>query len=314
MRDQLLFAPFWVDVDIRREGNIWYGFHKTNNVTDIADDLVHQLSPAHSDFKTQAAFIATWENVPNFPDGSPSFHDEKSSLRNMFQAAIITDFSDTFLMYCYSDIEFSGRQQSAEVGYSAGDGSEFVNHRGSLTEDVLQVSQFKTGNFTGLLFFHLTDTGLAQNNAAMQCRNWYCNDRDRFGDQPQWTDSLDPCPWTLSHAEIDFRYLPVLRSRRRGRCFIQDFPLSVSIGGELLTPETECCYRFQDGALNLGPPFGGSASPYHRFSSNFMDRELHDQLTVQPFNWCCLESHNCHLYFERRPSSSSSSYLPPQLG
>jgi fibulin 1/2 len=316
VRDQLLFAPFWVDVDIRQEGNVWYGFHKPSNVTKMADDLIHQLSSEHSDFKTELIFVATWEKVPNYPDGSPDgsppFHDERSSFRNTFQATIITDFRNTFLVYCYSDIEFTGREKSAEVGYSAGDGREFINHKGSLTEDIIRVSQFMTGNFTGLLFFHLTDT--AQNDAALQCQSWYCDDKERFGDQQQWIDFLAPCPWTLSHAEADFRYLPVHSLRKNESCLIKVFPLSVSVGSELLTPETECCYTVGVGSLSLSPSLGGSASPYHRFSRNFLDQRLHDQLTVQPFKWCCLESNNCHLYFERRPSIPSSFYLPPKLG
>ena len=250
--------------------------------------------------------------MPNFPDGSSFFQDEKSLLKNTFQATIITDFKYTFLTYCYFDIEFSGRQLSAVVGYSAGDGRQFFNQPGSLSEDIVHVSQVKTDNFTGLLFFDLTSTEVAQ--AELLCRDWYCNDRDRFGDQPQWPDSLVPCPWTLSYADIDFRYTPVLSSSDRGKCFIQTFPFTYSDGDELLTPETECCYDLQFGVLNLGSPLGGSSSPYHRFSPSARDHELQDQLTVQPFNWCCLESNNCHLYFERRPSRSSSSYSPPHWG
>jgi fibulin 1/2 len=312
LTDRLLLAPFWVDVDIRKEGHVWYGLHgnnldNNNNITNRASDLIHQLRPQHSDFRAQAVYVATWEKVPNFPDGSTDSQDENSILKNTFQAAVITDFENTFLTYCYIDIEYSGRQQSAVVGYSAGDGRQFLNQPGSLSEDIVSVSQVSTGNFTGMLFFDLTPVKMRQ--AELLCRDWYCSDRRRFGDQPQWPDSLIPCPWTLSYADIDFRYTPVQSSRGHDKCFIQTFPLSNS---ELLTPETECCYEPQLGFLNLGSPFGGSSSPYHRFSPR--DQELHDQLTVQPFKWCCLESNNCHLYFERRPSRSSSSYLPPHWG
>ena len=298
-----------MDIDIRQEGYIWHGSHERgagSNITDKADDLVHQLSPKHSDFKTQTVYVATWEDVPNYPDGSGSFNDEKSSLRNTFQAALITDFNNTFLMYCYIDIEFSGRYQSAVVGYSAGDGKQFYNHSGSSTEYILQVSQFKTGNFTGLLFFPLTSTESVQSKADMLCQDWYCQDRDHFGVRPQWPNSLVPCPWTEFHASFDFRYIPrSITKERGGACYSQIFPFPFfdSISGESLTLETECCYRF--GWLRFGSPFGGSSSPYHQFSQT----ELYYKLTAQPYNWCCLESNNCHLYFERRPSRSTLFYF-----
>ena len=307
MRDQVLFAPFWVDVDIRREGYIWFGSHEENdndNVTNRADELVHQLSPQHSDFKAQAVYVATWEDVPNYPDGSFSFSDEKSSLRNTFQAALITDFKQTFLTYCYFDIEFSGRQQSAVVGFSAGDGQQFFNYPVSLTEDIRLVSQEKKDDFTGLLFFHLTPTEVAQSKADMQCRDWYCFDREQFGVIPQWPNSLVPCPWTLSHAIRDTRYTKVYT--KPVQCFIQtsvDFEI---VDGKFFTPETECCYHDPFEWLIRVPPFGGSSSPYHRSSHP----ELYYQLTAQPYDWCCLESNNCNLYVERRPIQSSRFYRP----
>ena len=312
MRDQLLFAPFWVDVDIRREGNVWYGSHASDNVTTRADDLVHQSSPQHWDFKSQAVYVATWEDVPNYPDGSFFFSDEKSSLRNTFQVALITDFKNTFLAYCYSDIGFTGRQQSAVVGYSAGDGRQFFNQPGSLTDDIREVSQVERGDCRGLLFFHLTPTGLLQSNAGIQCRDWYCDDQDQFGVTPQWLSSLVPCPWTWFHAFFDPRYILVSFTSEHGLCFIQASVFFDFVDGKLLTPETECCYQFV--WFNPVPPFGGSSSPYHRFSPILYHRELYDQLTAQPYIWCCLESSNCDLYFERRPIQSTHSYRPLLLG
>jgi fibulin 1/2 len=307
-KNQIVFAPYWVNIDTRQEGYIWYGSHDKddeNNVTIKADDLVHQLSPDHSDFKTEAVYVATWENVPNFPDGNGIVNDEKSSLRNTFQAAVITDFHDTFLMYCYMDIKFTGRYGNAVVGYSAGNNEQVYNHDGSLTEDILQVGQFKTGNFTGLLFFPLTATESAQTNADILCHEWYCQDQDQFGVRPRWEDFSFPCPWTGRHAAVDFRYISSQFSNNR-QCYAQSFPTSVvdSVSGELLTVETECCYR--GGVLNLGSPFGGGSSPYHRL----LQTDLYSRLTAQPYTWCCIESDNCHLYFERRPSRSSQSYFP----
>ena len=305
--NRLLFAPFWVDVDIRREGRIWYGSHlkERTSVTRLTDELIHELSPEHSDFTSEAVFVVTWESVPNYPDGSIFFNDEKSDLRNTFQAAIITNFTNTFMTYSYIDIQFSGRR-NAVVGYTAGDGKSFFNQPGSQTDDIGKIDEVKTGNYTGLLFFHLTSIMAENSEADFLCRNWYYEDKKRFGDIERLQFSFTPCPWTSLHAARDRRYKEVRSDK--GECYIGLFPRQVFLGGEVLRVETECCY--QSRSLNLGSPFGGSISPYHRLSS----ADEYIKLTALPYDWCCRQSSNCHLYFERRPSRSSWFYWPPGWG
>ena len=310
LADRLIFAPFWVDVDSRTEGNIWYGSHheSDNNVTKRADELVHELYSEHSAFKSKVVYVATWEDVPNYPDGSPSYDDEYSGLRNTFQAALITDYFNTFLLYSYIDVQFSGRQ-SAVVGYTAGDGRQYFNQPGAQTDAINNVDQVKTGNYTGLLLFHLTSATVV---AEMQCHEWYCEDKNRFGNTADWPFIFLPCPWTLSHAARDRRYRQVSSLSIKGECYIQQFPSFLFIGNNILLAETECCYHSQ--WLNVGSPFGGSASPYHRLSPFTDDKLFHSLLTVEPYDWCCLQSSNCHLYYERRPSIPSWFYWPPGWG
>ncbi|XP_062500690.1 mucin-like protein [Corticium candelabrum] len=208
-RDRFLLAPFWVDVDIRRQGHVWYGSHRKNNDGDVtykADKLVHELSPNNSDFMSEVVYVATWENVQNYPDGL-WYTDEYSGLINTFQAVLITDFINTFMIYNYIDIQFSGRD-SALVGYTTGDGVQFFNQPGSLTNAIRNVSQVKTGNYTGMLFFHLASASIVQATADSQCQKWYCEDKThRFRDPSLWSSLLAPCPWTASHAAMDSRYI-----------------------------------------------------------------------------------------------------------
>ena len=256
---------------------------------------------------SEVVYVATWENVQNYPDGL-WYTDEYSGLINTFQAVLITDFINTFMIYNYIDIQFSGRD-SALVGYTTGDGVQFFNQPGSLTNAIRNVSQVKTGNYTGMLFFHLASASIVQATADSQCQKWYCEDKThRFRDPSLWSSLLAPCPWTASHAAMDSRYIQVSSSSDKGICYIQAFPYREYINDMTITPETVCCYENETGLIKLGSPNGGSCSPYHRFSPVSHHQEYRFMWTVQPFIWCCIQSNNCHLYFERRPSRSTDSY------
>lgn len=309
LKNRLLFAPFWANIDTRRDGKIWYHFHlKADNVTQMADAIVHNISSKHSEFVSSIVAIATWENVPNYPDESSTYSDHLSGLRNTFQTVIISDGTNTFVLYIYIDINWSGRWGfSAVGGYTTGDGIEHFNVPGSGTEAMADIDQLRNTNFTGLWFSHVIRTPKKTDMADFNCRQWYCEDRQRFGIPPAWLIiDLPHCPSSLSQASLDNWFTSTSHSSR-GFCFSQLNPYYMVVHGYFLSAEVECCYN-EEGWLN---PLG-SASPYHQFVRQH--QPLRYLYTDQPYDWCCVQTDLCLLYRSRRPSVSSSGYRPPFWG
>ena len=72
-------APFFSDVDIRRDGNVFYNVYtnKDSSFTERATEDVWLFSGDDS-FTAEWVLVATWDRVPNYPDGSLFFSDEFS--------------------------------------------------------------------------------------------------------------------------------------------------------------------------------------------------------------------------------------------
>ena len=140
------------------------------------------------------------------------------------------------------------------------------------------------------------------------CRQWYSEDEGTFGNLSQWISFLVPCPWTLLHAELDFRFMRVSSSIESGECYIQRFQFQIAIGERVVTPETECCYASK--YLHSGVLI--RARVYLRYLFNFPYSPF--QLRVQPYDWCCRQPHSCLPYLDVQVNSLLSCYWPPRLG
>ena len=140
------------------------------------------------------------------------------------------------------------------------------------------------------------------------CRQWYPEDGGTFGNLSQWISFIVPCPWTLLHAEFDFRFIRVSSSIESGECYIQRFHFQIAIGERVVTPETECCYASR--YLHSGVLI--RARVYLRYLFNFPYSPF--QLRVQPYDWCCRQPHSCLPYLDVQVNSLLSCYCPPRLG
>ena len=69
-----IVAPFWSDIDIRDDGEIYYQVHSRGSNT-VSDELLHEVSVFIS-YSQQAVFsgswmlVATWDQVKAFPGNS----------------------------------------------------------------------------------------------------------------------------------------------------------------------------------------------------------------------------------------------------
>jgi fibulin 1/2 len=298
-----LVAPFWSDVDIRKEGNVFYNVYLDTKSSYIerATHEVRRFSRSGS-FTARWVLVVTWDRVPNYPDGSGSDSDSLSSKRNTYQIVIATDGQQTFALFNYpSDgLQWSGRAESAVVGYTTRDASSFRNHYLSTFPDVVEIATRllpSNINRTGRLFYQLSDDS---NVCAVNshCINWYLKDIDEEGVSPVWHMFLRPCPCSLFQASRDWRYR-LQNTTETSTCYVSTFP-------SYSTTQTECCYSVALGGLLIGSPQGGTANRYH---SSF--DSLHNQFDVKPHRDCCVSSDLCRLYYQRRPSQTCVDYRPP---
>ena len=65
-----LIAPFWDDVDIRRGGNIFFRLTDNANLLQRARDQLQGLFPSSANFTPTTLFIATWDRVAGYGQGS----------------------------------------------------------------------------------------------------------------------------------------------------------------------------------------------------------------------------------------------------
>lgn len=69
-------APFWADVDIRKEGTVWYKVYSNEDdpVVKMANRDVQTLVKDFKTFEARWVLVATWDKVPNYPDGCQSYY------------------------------------------------------------------------------------------------------------------------------------------------------------------------------------------------------------------------------------------------
>ena len=324
-------APFFSDVDIRRDGNVFYNVY-TNKDSSYIERATQdaRLFSGDDSFTAKWVLVATWDRVPNYPDGSLVFSDKLSNRvknsyvllsfvvisvglvvdyyclllfqRNTFQVVIVTDGEQSFALFNYpSDgLQWSGRGSPAVVGYTTRDANFFARHYLSGFHEVVDIATQRLSSnvrTTGRLFYQLSgDSNLCAGNSI--CLNWYFND---IVQDSSWTDSIPPCPCSLFQAITDRRYRWDTTTET-SLCLVATFPSFASA-------QTECCYSFS-GELLVGSPQGGTANRYHSFFLPF----LHFLFDTQPYQDCCVNADLCRLYYLRRPSRSCVGYFPPFFG
>ena len=295
-------APFWADFDTRKGGEIFYHVYTDPSSSylqratrDVRNATATEPSEA-SDFTATWVLVATWHRVATYASRTGDGH-------NTFQVVVATDGVVTFALmnYLQDGLRWSDLSAAAApaVGFTTDDGSHFVNHFLSKSSSVVSLAGQR-------LLYPLSLTGSCPENRKKRCVMWYEEDIDVHGcSRPFWTEFLLPCPFALSQIRNDFRFQ--FYGRRSGlTCFVSGVARSFGV-------QTECCYESDEsfgGVLRLGPPSGGSAN---RHDSRLYPG-LHKELDVSPYDDCCVYSDECHLYYERRPSTESQNYVPPTWG
>ena len=126
-----ILAPFWSDVDYSEEGHISYRVYQSgsdvveNRVVAEATELSQAQAGAPLNFTAQAVIVATWSEVVPYQSLYVG--------TNTFQAALVTDYEQTYVLFGYNCGEMSWSSSTLYptkpvIGLNAG-GVLFFNHR-----------------------------------------------------------------------------------------------------------------------------------------------------------------------------------------
>ncbi|XP_054860582.1 alpha-tectorin-like [Amphiprion ocellaris] len=100
-----IIAPFWTDIDIRRNGQINYTQYTNGTVLQQATQDINTYFP-ELNFTATLVFVATWYQVPYFP---------YSGTQTTFQAVLISDGRYSFVLMNYGII--ARPTHRVEAGY-----------------------------------------------------------------------------------------------------------------------------------------------------------------------------------------------------
>eukprot|EP00057_Strongylocentrotus_purpuratus_P021270 XP_011675744.1 PREDICTED: alpha-tectorin-like [Strongylocentrotus purpuratus] len=143
-----LLTPFWADVDTTNGGTLSYRqvlrFAQNDATFLEADGVIRAQFVDMRDFVSSWMYIATWDKVAFFLASD-------TSIRNSFQAVMVTDGRYSFAIFNYGDINWTTGAASggnsdtglggtpAQVGFNAGDGKISYSVPGSRTAAVVDI-------------------------------------------------------------------------------------------------------------------------------------------------------------------------------
>ncbi|XP_031570637.1 uncharacterized protein LOC116304951 isoform X2 [Actinia tenebrosa] len=337
-----MLAPYWATTDPYsfyqpKISAVYYQLYtssqqnaKSNQVLNRATSEVNRLykDPLPEEFQASLVLVVTWYNLRHL-----NLNSETRDLYNTFQAVIITDGVYTFAMYNYppNGIQWSAPIASAKwplytkgnrvndplpvVGWSAGcDQYEYFNvsRSGEVTIGDIgtmpgQTVSRKRGGGGGR-FKKINHGVQGKWLFRLEMSSGQSSERNcklRFKSEPDprpYLEYLEPCPCTFFQARWDERFM--VQDDWRDKSRVCAYSTFTSIDGW----QQKCCY-FNDwrsnGALIVGHPGGGSAL-----------REKYDKNPISNENrfyeWCCVQTTMCHLYYQRRPSDDCKQYEPPE--
>ena len=174
-------------------------------------------------------------------------------------------------------------------------------------------------SYKGILIYLVAQTEanvilqeLAEVTRAQSCQDWYKKEPSNVEIKKivDWESTLNPCspriPSNIPEIFGGFRQDPNCNTRNRACVFNPGANVCYRSVFNPNGVSTECCYNNAN-TLIIGPEGGGSLN-MHDPSASITQHLLND---LYPFLLCCKWSANCDKYYEKRPSITSSGFIPP---
>ncbi|XP_058949574.2 mucin-like protein isoform X2 [Pocillopora verrucosa] len=352
-RNMAVIAPFWATTDTyfafkKNHSRVYYQVYEeskesSSNILDMAAKHVQNYTEGFSNFQASWVLVVTWENLcpyVYYPYYYYYYGYQEIELNcrwnNTFQAVIITDGFNTFLMYNYphngiqwvvpadhSDYRYwTGYYGLPTAGWNAGnDGQDYLNIKGSGTLFGMYNLDKQNGNTgsPGKYFWRIENN--TEKDSLEKCMAWSM--RQRGLNMRDWYDKLIrsdwrmACPCTEWQAWLDWGRFswdwwstwPDWCYESRRVKFIP-FPMNSDIRG--FTVRQQCCYstNWDDwGSLKVGPPDGGHVKVDDWFNQVEEMEEMYTDR--QAYQFCCVDTNMCEHFYFYRPSDHCSLYRPP---
>ena len=168
-----MVAVYWADVDLNHGGDIWY---RESTDQDILDKATQEIRASVS---ADWTLIVTWENVAFHPGHLVERHN-----RNTFQLVLVLDRNSSFVMFNYAQLEWTtgdsdGGDASglggteAMAGFDAGDGVNYEKVPGSMTPEVLQLTQTSNVRVPGRWIYRLSSSTFSTGTVLSQFSRVY---------------------------------------------------------------------------------------------------------------------------------------------
>ena len=215
---------------------------------------------------------------------------------------MITNLEQSYAIFTYNcgQLEWSGLDVFATIGYNSPSDSTFANHRFTGLQDTTEIA-CNPNPIINNVIYQISDIKSAVADQKRMCLEWYLSDFDKY--EQNDINLLDqftrPCPCQLLQALVDrrFRFLRFDATYCVTERFISSFDAV-----------RECCYSIDSvtfGALVTDTENGGSLLlspiPYESLQRN----------NRLPQSLCCSgEVGLCDLYYERRPPNDCFGYIP----
>ncbi|XP_078368612.1 mucin-like protein [Oculina patagonica] len=350
-RNMAVMAPFWATTDMNfafraNHSKVYYQVYKQSTessaaILSMATKHVQNYTGNFTNFNATWVLVVTWVKLcpyVYYPYYYYYRNNDDFQLNcpwsNTFQAVIITDGFNTFLMYNYP---YGGIQWVVPAdrkyyrywtnyyglpvaGWNAGDnGQNYHNHKSSGTFGMYYLDE-KKGN-TGLMGRYFWRIENSDGRGALEkCYTWAV--LNQFANFRYWyyrlmkSDSQMACPCTARQAWLDrgrfswnWRYSWPERCFESRRSKLIYHPSTGLVGLRL---KQECCYstQWQDwGSLKIGPPDGGHVKVTAFFY--WFNRVITFYTDEQAYKYCCVDIPWCNLFYFYRPSDDCSLYIPP---
>ncbi|XP_068089568.1 mucin-like protein [Hyperolius riggenbachi] len=321
-----MLAAFWDDTDVTLgDGALWYQMYSDKDQKDFYAQMIFNRTDEEVDryfgkvlttnYTSRWVLKITWDKVLPV-----SFQKVELSETNTFQCILTTDGSHSFALMKYYNMSWGPGQRMyhrAMIGYTNGEGVYYNDPQALKNNTYGPEGRYRphkvpgNTNRIGLWAYQL-DIPINANktNYHRKCWRWYYSEPD----SSTWDTGLPPCPCLKSQAAKDYNFvsevLPssytdlvkMLRgSQGNGTTFQVTLPNRYAAG-------RRCIYD-SDGYL-----IGGIKDRYFIYDSGLGSVQDHIDKDLLPFQWCCINTPLCYLFYEKRPLDSCSDYTSPGLG
>ncbi|XP_065942667.1 uncharacterized protein [Magallana gigas] len=167
-----MIAPFWTDISTAKGGYLWYRTTTDSSILQLGTNKIRTVFPSFATFSATMLMIVTWEDVAAY--GCSGTSAITCQQRNTFQLVLITNGVHSFAIFMYYVINWT---KSTQVGFNAGDGTNYYSVSGSMTDSLLNLPQMSNIGVPGQFVFRVENREITapDNCASSPCVHGSCS-------------------------------------------------------------------------------------------------------------------------------------------